>query len=124
MIVYSIMMVIVIGLSICLMKVQNKHIKILCYSGIILAFFCVSGLRYDVGTDYFFRYVPNFQTIAQGEEVKSLEPLFIAIIKGCLLIKPISKSFTFPFKEREILDKISFVYPSIAPMSLVVPTGM
>ncbi len=86
MIVYSIMMVIVIGLSICLMKVQNKNIKILCYSGIILAFFCVSGLRYDVGTDYFFRYVPNFQTIAQGEEVKSLEPLFIAIIKGCLLI--------------------------------------
>ena len=47
-------------------------------------FFLVSALRYDVGTDYLYRYVPNYISIVNGMNVASLEPLFNLLIKVCV----------------------------------------
>ena len=42
----------------------------------ILPLFLIAALRYDVGTDYLYVYVPYFQTLSWGRELREIEPLF------------------------------------------------
>lgn len=66
-------------------KYENKIIKTLCAIAGVLPFFLISALRYDVGTDYFYRYVPDFNNILNGIDVTNLEIGFKLIIQFCLL---------------------------------------
>ena len=61
----------------------KKNVYRIC---IIVPFFLISGLRYKVGTDYMFRYVPNYLTILHGGNVESLEILFRILIKLAILL--------------------------------------
>lgn len=52
-------------------KEQLREYKLHYYLYFLLAFFplfFVAAVRYDVGTDYFYTYVPNFLKILKGEE--------------------------------------------------------
>ncbi len=49
-------------------KTKSKIRKIIYYIGICIPFIIVSGIRYDVGTDYMFRYVPNYISISEGKK--------------------------------------------------------
>lgn len=67
-------------------KENNKIRKIIYKICIIIPFFIVSAIRYDVGTDYMYRYVPNYLTILNGGNVDSLEILFRALIRISIFI--------------------------------------
>lgn len=85
-------------------KTNNKVLKtILCILSAV-PFILISVLRYDVGTDYMYRYVPNYNQMAEGKIVPNLEIGFKLLIQFCLL-------FT---KDYQIL----FVITSIITISL------
>lgn len=67
-------------------KAEKKATKIVLFCVAALSFIVVSGLRYDVGTDYFYRYVPNYNTFANGGTISSLEILFVGLVGFCLLV--------------------------------------
>lgn len=56
----------------------------------LLPIIILSGFRYDVGTDYMFRYFPDFKSIESGIIPYNLELGFLMMVKMCLLI---SKNF-------------------------------
>lgn len=85
MLVYIGMIIISLVFAILANKTKSKIRKIIYYIGICIPFIIVSGIRYDVGTDYMFRYVPNYISISEGKNVTSLEPIFLLIIKICLI---------------------------------------
>lgn len=84
---YIYLMMLAISLLFCYLAedVKNKKIKIILKILSAVPFFIISAIRYDVGTDYFYRYVPNFNSIAMGNDVVNLEMLFKIIIKISLL---------------------------------------
>lgn len=59
---------------------NNKLKKVFLFLSII-PFFLISALRYDIGTDYFYRYVPDFLQIASGGTVNNLEIGFQILYK-------------------------------------------
>ena len=61
---------------------RNKRRAFLAY----LAVFLVSALRYGVGTDYFYTYVPAFITLRNGYTYTYFEPAFEFLYKICVLI--------------------------------------
>ena len=65
---------------------DNKIVKITAYILGALSFFVVSAIRYDVGTDYFYRYAPDYIKLGQGIDVTNLEIGYKAIVSICLLI--------------------------------------
>ena len=65
---------------------DNKVIKIGAYVLSALSFFVVSAIRYDVGTDYFYRYAPEYINIGNGIDVTNVELGYKLIVKICLLI--------------------------------------
>ena len=65
---------------------KNKKIKILLYTLSGMSFFIVSAIRYDVGTDYFYRYAPDYISMGKGIDVVNLEIGYKLIVKICLLI--------------------------------------
>ena len=50
----------------------------------LLPFFVVSAIRFDVGTDYMYRYVPDYYSIYNGKDVTSLEILFKLFYRICI----------------------------------------
>lgn len=66
-------------------KIKNRNLSIVMYVLASLPFFIVSAIRYDVGTDYNYRYVGDFNKIANGLTVDNLEIGFVILIKFCLL---------------------------------------
>lgn len=67
-------------------KAKNKVSKVIFQILAVLPFIIVSAIRYDVGTDYFVRYVPNYMEFVNNRPVPSLEPLFVIIIKLCIFV--------------------------------------
>lgn len=65
---------------------ENKIIKIGAFVLSALSFFVVSAIRYDVGTDYLFRYAPDYIKMGQGIKVQNLEIGYKVIVWLCLLI--------------------------------------
>lgn len=41
-----------------------------------LPLFLIAALRYDVGTDYMFTYVPYFRYLSWGKNLRNMEPIF------------------------------------------------
>lgn len=85
MIVYSTMFIISILFAYESTKLNGIRKKILFFMS-ALCFIVVSALRYDVGTDYFFRYVPDFNKILEGSKPEPLEPLFKLFMILCTKI--------------------------------------
>ncbi|MFI3202578.1 MAG: EpsG family protein, partial [Eubacteriales bacterium] len=52
----------------------------------VLPIIVLSGFRFDVGTDYMYRYFPDFKSIESGVIPYNLEIGYLAIVKLCLLI--------------------------------------
>ena len=65
---------------------ENKWLKITAYVLSGLSFFIVSAIRYDVGTDYLFRYAPDYIKMGQGIDIGNLEIGYKIIAWICLLI--------------------------------------
>ena len=83
MITYIIMLIISMMLSSLYMKAKSKNSKIIFAICSVIPFIVVAGLRYDVGTDYMYRYVPDYINILNGTIPDNLEPLFLGLIKLC-----------------------------------------
>lgn len=83
--VYICMLIISIVFTFLFTKSKKKITKIIFGILAILPFVAVSSVRYNVGTDYFFRYAPNYDIIRNGGIVNSLEPLFVVLVKICVL---------------------------------------
>ncbi len=94
MIVYIGMLIISLVFAIFASKTDKKRNQILFMVLSFIPFFLVSAIRYNVGTDYWYRYVPNYKTIANGGTVASLEPFFHILIKICCAI---SKDYVILF---------------------------
>lgn len=86
MIVYIIMITSALILAFIEEKTENKKLKWLFVILTAIPFIIVSSIRYDVGTDYLFRYVPNYNTFVSGDDVDSLEILFRVLIKLCTFV--------------------------------------
>lgn len=84
--IYITMIALAILFSYLFSKTDKKINKIIYSILSMLPFIIVSAIRYDVGTDYFFRYVPNYNTFVEGGTVNSLEILFRGLIKLCIFI--------------------------------------
>lgn len=83
--VYLIMLIVSILFSFLSMKTKNNISKKVFQIMSLLPFLIISGVRYNVGTDYIERYVNGFDIIAAGIELPSLELGFKLLIKFCLL---------------------------------------
>lgn len=83
MITYIIMLIISMTLSSLYMKAKDKKSKIIFAICSMIPFIVVAGWRYDVGTDYMYRYVPDYINILNGTIPNNLEPLFLGLIKMC-----------------------------------------
>lgn len=81
--IYFVMLFITVFFALLYKKNENK--KIFAFLSFI-PFFMISAIRYDVGTDYLYRYVPNYISIANGKNVTSLEILFNLLIRVCAFI--------------------------------------
>ena len=66
-------------------KAKNKRTKIILMVLSILPMFLISALRYNVGTDYNKRYVSDYLSLANGNDVENLEIGFKVIDYICLL---------------------------------------
>lgn len=73
---------------------DNKKIKTIFAILSALPFVFISAIRYDVGTDYLYRYVPDFLTIKNGGHVANLELGFTFLDKICLVF---SKDYSLLF---------------------------
>lgn len=84
---YIIMLVFSIAMLLIAEKFKEKKIiKIIAYVLSGLSFFVVSAIRYDVGTDYLFRYAPDYINMGQGIDIANLEIGYKVIVWICLLI--------------------------------------
>ena len=72
-----------LGVAVYIGKKLNIHLwqKILIYVIGAMPLLFIMAFRYDVGTDYFFTYIPNFQTIASGGSAYPNERGFYLINK-------------------------------------------
>ena len=66
-------------------KVKTKFIKRIMFVLSFLPLFIISAVRYDVGTDYLYRYYKIFNIIKSGGNVLDLEIGFVFLNKLCLL---------------------------------------
>ena len=84
MIVYISMLAISILFAFLSTKSETKKDKMIFATLATLPFILVSSFRYNIGTDYLHRYLPNYLVFAHGRFIDSLEPLFIVLIKMCV----------------------------------------
>lgn len=107
MIVYICMFIISILFTYLSTKAKNKIYKIIFQILATLPFVVVSAIRYDVGTDYFFRYVPNYNVFVNNGTVDSLEPLFIILIRICIFF---SKDYVALFIATSIIINVLIMF--------------
>lgn len=85
---YIYIIMVIISLLFAYLAEKNKMKKIFNVYKIlsIIPFVVVSAIRFDVGTDYMYRYAPDFEMIRLGGQVKNLEIGFKIIIHICIFI--------------------------------------
>lgn len=84
--IYILMFVYAVLFSFLAMKQKRKAGRIVCTVLATIPFILVSSIRYDVGTDYLFRYVPDYLNISAGRNVDNMEPLFKLLMRICIFI--------------------------------------
>jgi len=85
MIVYIISLLVTLLFSYLYTKTNNKYLKVTYFIATMLPFIVISSIRYDVGTDYLYRYAPDYLNIINGYDVPNLEIAFKLLIKLCIL---------------------------------------
>ena len=88
MVVYIFMIISVVIMSLGIKKYKREGKKSLEYACKFIAFlipFLIMGLRYDVGTDYFYTYVPVFEKIRSLGSVEGVESGYILLNKIVLI---------------------------------------
>lgn len=84
--VYTIMFIIAVIFSIVANIKNNKYKRIFFTILSFIPFIIVASIRYDVGTDYMYRNVPDFYKLLLGKDVGNLEILYKLIMKFCIFI--------------------------------------
>lgn len=84
--IYIPMLIISLLFSFLSQKVKSKKVYILMAVMSALPFAIVSSIRYDVGTDYLYRYVNDYNVLLKGGNVKNLEIGFKLLVQFCILI--------------------------------------
>lgn len=107
MIVYGIMLTIALLFAYLNIKTEDKKKKIIYLILMMLPFILVSGLRYGVGTDFFFRYDADYRTLSDGRDVGNLEIGFKIFMKVCLIF---SKNSQILFIITSILISFFMIY--------------
>lgn len=78
MLVYTMGLICSILLGWCAMHTKSYHgghrLSAVFFSALPL--FLIAALRYDVGTDYMFTYVPYFRRLSWGKSLRTMEPLY------------------------------------------------
>ena len=64
---------------------DNKKLRILFLILAMIPFCTISAIRYKVGTDYAYRYLGDFNKMAEGKNVENFEWGFKLLIKLCLV---------------------------------------
>ncbi|MCI8308740.1 MAG: EpsG family protein [Clostridia bacterium] len=99
--VYTMAFIIACVFSVFASTKKNGKYKKLAYTLLaFLPFTIVAAIRYDVGTDYLFRNVPDYNKLVLGNDVSNLEPLFKLIIKTCIFF---SKDYVILFVVTSII---------------------
>lgn len=98
--VYIIMFIIAVFFAILASKQPNKNKKLIYTLLAFLPIIIVSSIRYDVGTDYMYRNVPDYQNMVLGKDIENLEPLFKLIMKICIFF---SKDYVILFVVTSII---------------------
>ncbi len=63
-------------------RCENERLKYFAFFLLaVLPFFLVGAVRYDVGTDYFYTYIPNFYKILEGDDSVYSEYGFVLLNK-------------------------------------------
>lgn len=86
MIIYILMLLLALLFSFIATKTKNKKLRIVLPIFSAIPFAVVSAIRYDVGTDYLYRYASNFNVLLKGRDVSNLEIGFKILNKLCILI--------------------------------------
>ncbi len=84
--IYILMFAYSVFFSFLAVKQKRRIAKIICTILASIPFILISAIRYDVGTDYLFRYVPDYLKIVAGNDVDNMEPLFKLLMKICIFI--------------------------------------
>lgn len=84
MIIYISMLAISILFAFLSKKSETKKEKVIFATLTTLPFIIVSAFRYNIGTDYLYRYLPNYLIFTHGKFIDSLEQLFVVLIKICV----------------------------------------
>lgn len=66
-------------------KSENKSLEIACKIMTFLVPFLIMSIRYDVGQDYFYTYVPVFETVKLTGEYNNIEIGYVLLNKLALL---------------------------------------
>ena len=107
MIIYILMLVTSLIFVYLYKKASKKSYKCLCFLLSVLPFILVSGIRYDVGTDYLFRYAPDYLNIVNNQNIANMEIGFKTIMYLCTLI---SKDYVLLFIVTSIIINIFVFY--------------
>lgn len=67
-------------------KIRNNTVRRVLRYFIILPFILVSAIRFNVGSDFYNRYLLDFYKIANGFDVENIEIGFKIFIKFCLML--------------------------------------
>lgn len=88
MLVYITGLLTAIPLGWCAMHTKSYHSGKKCWAVVLssLSLFLIAALRYDVGTDYMFTYVPYFRSLSWGKNLRGMEPIFKWINQIVLLL--------------------------------------
>ena len=108
MIVYISMLAISILFAFFATKSETKKEKILFATLSTLPFIIVSTFRYNIGTDYLHRYLPNYLVFTHGGFIDSLEPLFIVLIEMCVFF---TKDYVALFVVTSIIINVLVMIP-------------
>lgn len=84
--IYIPMIIISLIFSFLTQKVKNRKLYIVLAIISALPFAIVSSIRYDVGTDYLYRYVNDYNVLLKGGDVKNLEIGFKILVQFCIII--------------------------------------
>ena len=84
MIIYILMMLYSLLFAYLAMKVKKKNNKFIFIILAVFPIFFVSAFRYDVGTDYLYRYANDYLDFSSGVDIVNIEFLFKILMKICL----------------------------------------
>ena len=120
MIIYIIGLLATLLFSVLYIRTSNKYLKVSYCVATMLPFIIISGIRYDVGTDYLYRYAPDYLNMINGYDVPNLELAFKLLIKFCIVF---SNDYALLFFITSIIINF-FIFKTIFKYSKNIPLSV